>query len=66
MALLLLKALHLNLLTDTGILLIWIVVIYQAFCLDVAQGHMNGTPNDMVIVYPIYLSVRSYISMELA
>ena len=22
-----------------------IVVIYKAFCLDVAQGHMNGVPN---------------------
>ena len=22
------------------------VVIYKAFCLDVAQGHMNGAPNE--------------------
>ena len=22
------------------------VVIYKAFCLDLAQGHMNGTPNE--------------------
>ena len=21
-------------------------VIYKAFCLDVAQGHMNGAPNE--------------------
>ena len=23
-----------------------VVVIYKAFCLDVAQGRMNGTPNE--------------------
>ena len=23
-----------------------VVVIYKAFCLDVAQGHINGAPNE--------------------
>ena len=29
----------------TDFLIISIIVIYEAFCLDVAQGHMNGAPN---------------------
>ena len=24
----------------------WIVVIYEALCFDVAQGQMNGAPNE--------------------
>ena len=28
------------------ILLFNVVVIYKAFCLNVAQGHINGAPNE--------------------
>ena len=27
-----------------------IVVIYLAFCLDVAQSHMNGAPNEIFVL----------------
>ena len=31
------------------------VVIYKAFCLDVAQGHMNGAPKDVLIEVPVIM-----------
>ena len=31
-----------SLLLLPGLLLLWVVVIHKAFCLDVALGHMNG------------------------
>ena len=32
--------------TPKGVLIVFGIVIYKAFCFDVAQGRMNGAPNE--------------------
>ena len=32
--------------TTRGARIVWSIVIYEALCFDVAQGRMNGAPNE--------------------